>query len=83
MTTVQGLLAATCRELVELLDAGACAISRVLGDLLVGLEKPVRTAKRLQGLVEVYRSGSRFAGQDAVLAEQLADVAGRRLDQLI
>jgi hypothetical protein len=55
----------------------------VLGDLLVGLEKPVRTAKRLQGLVEVYRSGSRFAGQDAVLAEQLADVAGRRLDQLI
>lgn len=35
--TVQGLLEATCRELVGRLDARACAISRVVGDLLIGL----------------------------------------------
>jgi transcriptional regulator with GAF, ATPase, and Fis domain len=38
-TTVRGLLAATCREVVELLDATACAVSRVIGDLLVGLDE--------------------------------------------
>ena len=35
--TVRGLLETACRELVENLDAKACAISRVVGDLLVGL----------------------------------------------
>jgi hypothetical protein len=35
--TVQGLLEETCRELVEKLDARACAISRIVGDLLIGL----------------------------------------------
>jgi GAF domain-containing protein len=35
--TVQGLLEETCRELVESLDARACAISRIVGDLLIGL----------------------------------------------
>jgi GAF domain-containing protein len=35
--TVHGVLDATCRELVEALGARACAISRVVGDLLVGL----------------------------------------------
>jgi GAF domain-containing protein len=34
-TTVQGLLETACRELVEALDGKACAISRVVGDLLV------------------------------------------------
>src|SRR3954466_9855434 len=38
-TTVRGLLGTACRELVELLDATACAISRVIGDLLVGLDE--------------------------------------------
>ena len=35
--TVQGLLEETCRELVEKLGARACAISRIVGDLLIGL----------------------------------------------
>ena len=35
--TVQGLLEATGRELMETLDAQACAISRVVGDLLISL----------------------------------------------
>jgi GAF domain-containing protein len=35
--TVRGLLDATCRQLVDALGASACAISRVVGDLLVGL----------------------------------------------
>jgi GAF domain len=143
-TTVQGLLAATCRELVNLLDAGACAVSRVVGDLLVGLDEYARTPQRplefgheylisdfpltrevverreprlvsLQdeepeeneaallerlgfdsllmvclpsagscwGLVEVYRIGNRFDDQSAALAEQVAELAGKRLEQLI
>ena len=36
-TTIRGLLDTACREAVELFDATACAISRVIGDLLVGL----------------------------------------------
>ena len=35
--TVPGLLGATARTYVELLDAPACTISRVIGDLLVDL----------------------------------------------
>jgi GAF domain-containing protein len=38
-TTISGLLRTACREAVELLDASACAISRVIGDLLVGLDE--------------------------------------------
>jgi GAF domain-containing protein len=37
--TIRGLLGAACRELVEMLDATACAVSRVIGDLLVGLDE--------------------------------------------
>jgi GAF domain-containing protein len=44
--SVQGLLSTTCRELVELLDAEACSISRVVGDLLVGLEEHARAPRR-------------------------------------
>src|SRR6476646_9902782 len=36
-TSVSGLLGATARAYVELLDAPACTISRVIGDLLVDL----------------------------------------------
>jgi GAF domain-containing protein len=36
-TTVPGLLGTTARAYVELLDAPACTISRVIGDLLVDL----------------------------------------------
>jgi GAF domain-containing protein len=35
--TVRGLLETACRELVDNLNATACAISRVVGDLLVAL----------------------------------------------
>jgi GAF domain-containing protein len=35
--TVRGLLETACRELVDSLNARACAISRVVGDLLVAL----------------------------------------------
>jgi GAF domain-containing protein len=38
-TTVRGLLGAACRELVDLTGATACAVSRVIGDLLVGLDE--------------------------------------------
>jgi GAF domain len=38
-TTIRGLLGAACRQLVELTGATACAISRVIGDLLVGLDE--------------------------------------------
>ena len=47
-TTVRGLLATTCEELVALLDATACAISRVVGDLLVGLDEHTLSGRPLQ-----------------------------------
>src|SRR5215210_1209955 len=38
-TTIRGLLGTACRELVQVLDATAAAVSRVIGDLLVGLDE--------------------------------------------
>ena len=46
-TTVRGLLGAACRELVELTGATACAISRVIGDLLVGLDEHTTSGRPL------------------------------------
>jgi GAF domain-containing protein len=46
-TTIRGLLGAVCRELVELLDATACAVSRVIGDLLVGLDEHTTSGRPL------------------------------------
>src|SRR6202043_1911516 len=43
--TVPGLLGATARAYVELLDAPACTISRVIGDLLVALMQPQKNGK--------------------------------------
>lgn len=40
--TVRGLLETACRELVETLNAKACAISRVVGDLLIALAEHSR-----------------------------------------
>ena len=40
--TVEGLLEATCRELMEALDAQACSISRIVGDLLISLVEVAR-----------------------------------------
>ena len=44
-TTVPGLLGATARAYVELLDAPACTISRVIGDLLVDLIQHQKSGK--------------------------------------
>ena len=46
-TTIRGLLGTACREAVRLLDASACAISRVIGDLLVGLDEHTVSARPL------------------------------------
>jgi GAF domain-containing protein len=47
-TTVRGVLATTCEELVSLLDATACAVSRVVGDLLVGLDEHTLSRRPLE-----------------------------------
>ena len=47
-TTVRGILATTCEQLVELLDATACAVSRVVGDLLVGLDEHTLSRRPLE-----------------------------------
>jgi hypothetical protein len=44
---IRGLLGSACREAVGLLDATACAISRVIGDLLVGLDEHTRSGRPL------------------------------------
>lgn len=46
--TVRGVLATTCEELVSLLDATACAVSRVVGDLLVGLDEHTLSGRPLE-----------------------------------
>ncbi|MGB2875300.1 MAG: GAF domain-containing protein [Gaiellaceae bacterium] len=46
-TTIRGLLHTACQELVNTLGASACAISRVVGDLLVGLAEFSRDDRRL------------------------------------
>ena len=46
-TTIRGLLGTACREAVRVLDASACAISRVIGDLLVGLDEHTISARPL------------------------------------
>jgi GAF domain-containing protein len=46
-TTIRGLLGAACREVVELTGATACAISRVIGDLLVGLDEHTTSGRPL------------------------------------
>jgi len=43
--SIRGLLGSACRELVHLLDARACAISRVIGDLLVSLDEHTITGR--------------------------------------
>ena len=46
-TSVPGLLRATCTELVEVLDAHACAISRLIGEVLVELVEYAPSRKSL------------------------------------
>ena len=45
--SVPAALAATCRALVEILDAQACAISRLVGELLVQIEEVVQPGRSL------------------------------------
>lgn len=45
--TIRGLLGSGCREAVVLLDATACAISRVIGDLLIGLDEHTTSGRPL------------------------------------
>ena len=45
--TIRGLLGTACREAVGLFDATACAISRVIGDLLVGLDEHTTSGRPL------------------------------------
>ena len=45
--TIRGLLGSACREAVGLFDATACAISRVIGDLLVGLDEHTLSGRPL------------------------------------
>src|SRR5438105_9122382 len=53
--TVRGLLETACRELTEGLDASACMISRVVGDLLVSLVEFSRS-DRAPGIGHEYLS---------------------------
>jgi hypothetical protein len=46
-TTIRGLLGTACREAVGLFDVTACAISRVIGDLLVGLDEHTNSGRPL------------------------------------
>lgn len=45
-TSVSRLLQATCVELVTLLDASGCSMSRMIGDLLVELSDHLRSGER-------------------------------------
>lgn len=44
-TSVSRLLNATCVELVELVGASRCSVSRIIGDLLVELSEHVRSGE--------------------------------------
>ena len=45
-TSVSRLLNATCVELVQLLDATRCSVSRIIGDLLVELSDHLRSGEQ-------------------------------------
>ena len=65
-TTIRGLLGTACREAVVLLDATACAISRVIGDLLVGLDEHSTSARPLA-------HGHEYLISDFPLTRQVVD----------
>jgi GAF domain-containing protein len=45
--SIPGVLAATCRALIDVLDAEACAISRLVGELLVQIEEVIQPGRSL------------------------------------
>jgi transcriptional regulator with GAF, ATPase, and Fis domain len=65
-TSVRGLLAATTREMVEVLGATACAVSRVIGDLLVGLDEFSHATRPLE-------HGHEYLISDYPLTKQVID----------
>jgi len=46
-SSVPAVLAATCRALIDVLEAQACAISRLVGELLVQIEEVVQPGRSL------------------------------------
>jgi transcriptional regulator with GAF, ATPase, and Fis domain len=64
--TIRGLLGTACRELVGLLDATACAVSRVIGDLLVGLDEFSHATRPLE-------HGHEYLISDYPLTKQVID----------
>ena len=52
--TIRGVLETACRELTDALAASACVISRVVGDLLVGLVEQSRDVERRLDLGHEY-----------------------------
>jgi GAF domain-containing protein len=75
-TSVRALLRSTCEELVELLDGSACAISRVVGDLLVGLEEYARTNEPLE-------LGHEYLISDFPLTQEVVEGGEPRLVSLL
>ena len=70
-TTVSRLLHATGVELVRLLDASRCSISRVIGDLLVELSDHVRSGER--------RALELFLVSDYPLTQEVIDAGEPRV----
>jgi GAF domain-containing protein len=75
-TTVRGVLHGTCRELVELLDGSACSISRVVGDLLIGLEEYTLTNQPLE-------IGHEYLISDFPLTQEVVERGRPRLVSLL
>lgn len=70
-TTIRGLLGTACREAVVLLDATACAVSRVIGDLLVGLDEHSTSARPLA-------HGHEYLISDFPLTREVVDCGAAR-----
>ena len=76
-TTIRGLLGTACREGVELLDATACAISRVIGDLLVGVRVESGDPAWLTALDDL--AGEREVGDQILVPVRERPARGRVL----
>jgi GAF domain-containing protein len=63
--TVRGVLETACREITETLDASACLVSRVVGDLLVSLVEFSR-GERAPGIGHEYLISDYPLTQDVI-----------------
>ena len=64
-STVRGVLETACREITETLDASACLVSRVVGDLLVSLVEFSR-GERAPGIGHEYLISDYPLTQDVI-----------------